>query len=65
MAMTLKPPTFDFLQGNIQPDPSLSQSRDALVIVSAVVMMLILYGIVHDTRLAAMRSVSDDKETAC
>lgn len=58
-------PTFDFLQGNIQLGPIPVPKADALVIVSAVVMMLILYGIVQYTKIGkAMRSVSEDKETA-
>ena len=58
-------PTFDFLQGNIQLGPIPVPKADALVIVSAVVMMLILYSIVQYTKIGkAMRSVSEDKETA-
>jgi branched-chain amino acid transport system permease protein len=57
-------PTFDFLQGNIQlgPIPVPKAMRWSF---SAVVMMLILYGIVQYTKIGkAMRSVSEDKETA-
>ncbi len=58
-------PTFDFLKGNIQLGPIPVPKADALVIVSAVVMMLILYSIVQYTKIGkAMRSVSEDKETA-
>ena len=58
-------PTFDFLDGVIQIGPIPVPKADALVIVSAVVMMLILYGIVQYTKIGkAMRSVSEDKETA-
>ena len=58
-------PSFDFLDGVIQLGPIPVPKADALVIVSAVVMMLILYGIVQYTKIGkAMRSVSEDKETA-
>jgi len=58
-------PTFDFLDGVIQLGPIPVPKADALVIVSAVVMMLILYSIVQYTKIGkAMRSVSEDKETA-
>jgi branched-chain amino acid transport system permease protein len=58
-------PTFDFLQGNIQLGPIPIPKTDALVIVAAVVMMLVLYSIVQYTKIGkAMRSVSEDKETA-
>jgi branched-chain amino acid transport system permease protein len=58
-------PTFDFLQGVIRIGPIPIPKADALVIVTAVIMMLILYGIVQYTKIGkAMRSVSEDKETA-
>ena len=58
-------PTFDFLDGVFMIGPIPVPKTDALVIVAAVVMMLILYGIVQYTKIGkAMRSVSEDKETA-
>jgi len=58
-------PTFDFLKGVFQIGPIPVPKTDALVIVAAVVMMLVLYGIVQYTKIGkAMRSVSEDKETA-
>ena len=58
-------PSMDFLKGFIQIGPIAIPKTDALVIVSAVVMMLVLYGIVQYTKIGkAMRSVSEDKEVA-
>jgi branched-chain amino acid transport system permease protein len=58
-------PSLDALKGVIQIGPIPIPKTDALVIVSAVVMMLTLYGIVQYTKIGkAMRSVSEDKEVA-
>jgi branched-chain amino acid transport system permease protein len=58
-------PSLDILNGAFKIGPILIPKTDALVIVSAVAMMLILYGIVQYTKIGkAMRSVSEDKEVA-
>jgi branched-chain amino acid transport system permease protein len=58
-------PTLTALRGAFQIGPVTIPKTDALVIGAAVVMMLVLYGIVQYTKIGkAMRSVSEDKETA-
>jgi len=58
-------PTLDILKGYVTIGPVPIPKADVLVIVTSMVMMLILYGIVQYTKVGkAMRSVSEDKETA-
>ena len=58
-------PTLNFLKGVITLGSIPVPKADALVIVSSMVLMLILYGIVQYTKVGkAMRSVSEDKEVA-
>ena len=58
-------PTLDILKGTINIGPIPIPKSDALVIVASMVLMLILYSVVQYTKVGkAMRSVSEDKETA-
>jgi branched-chain amino acid transport system permease protein len=58
-------PQIDALSGSWQIGAITIQKTDAVVIVAAFLLMLILYSIVQYTKVGkAMRSVSEDKETA-
>lgn len=58
-------PTLNILRGTINIGSIPIPKSDALVIVSSMVLMLILYSVVQYTKIGkAMRSVSEDKETA-
>lgn len=58
-------PTLDILKGVVTIGPIPIPKVDLLVIITSMVMMLILYSIVQYTKVGkAMRSVSEDKETA-
>lgn len=58
-------PNMDILQGKWTIGPIDLQKTDAVVIISGFLMMLILYSIVQYTKVGkAMRSVSEDKDTA-
>ncbi len=58
-------PNLKILDGFITIGPIPIPKTDVLVIVTAILMMLILYSIVQYTKVGkAMRSVSEDKETA-
>ena len=58
-------PTLDILKGVIYLGPIPIPKTDALVIVSSMLLMIILYSIVQYTKMGkAMRSVSEDKAAA-
>jgi branched-chain amino acid transport system permease protein len=58
-------PSLDILKGTWTIGPIAIPKTDLVVIISAFILMLILYGIVQITKTGkAMRSVSEDKEVA-